>query len=94
VSLILVGILGLVIIFMFALLAFGFFREWLDPLSGRHCRTAYECFITIIHHGFVEGMYTVSWSWCVCVCVCASSPSSTMALSKACTRSVGVGVCV
>ncbi|XP_076454279.1 inositol 1,4,5-trisphosphate-gated calcium channel ITPR3-like isoform X3 [Babylonia areolata] len=58
VSLVLVAILGLAIIFMFSLLAFGFYREYLDSSNGRHCRTAYECFVTIIHHGFVEGMYT------------------------------------
>nr|KAG5691423.1 hypothetical protein BaRGS_016339 [Batillaria attramentaria] len=59
-SLILVGILGLVIMFMFSLVAFAFFRDKLDEKNGRQCTTAYECFVTIIHHGFVEGMYTVS----------------------------------
>ncbi|KAL8600021.1 hypothetical protein ACOMHN_057790 [Nucella lapillus] len=58
VSLVLVAILGLAIIFMFSLVAFAFYREYLDADNGRQCRTAYECFITLIHHGFVEGMYT------------------------------------
>ena len=59
-SLVLVAILGLAIIFMFSLVAFAFYREYLDNANGRQCRTAYECFVTLIHHGFVEGMYTVS----------------------------------
>ena len=59
-SLVLVAILGLAIIFMFSLVAFAFYREYLDSTNGRQCRTAYECFVTLIHHGFVEGMYTVS----------------------------------
>ncbi|XP_070173454.1 inositol 1,4,5-trisphosphate-gated calcium channel ITPR3-like [Littorina saxatilis] len=58
VSLVLVGILGLAIIFMFALVAFAFFRAYLDSDNGRQCRTVYECFVTVMHHGFVEGMYT------------------------------------
>ncbi|KAK7486477.1 hypothetical protein BaRGS_00022278, partial [Batillaria attramentaria] len=58
VSLILVAILGLVIMFMFSLVAFAFFRGLLEEDNGRQCTTAYECFVTLIHHGFVEGMYT------------------------------------
>ncbi|GFS18906.1 inositol 1,4,5-trisphosphate receptor type 1, partial [Elysia marginata] len=59
VSLILVAILGLAITFMFSLVAFAFYREYLDADQGRQCRTAYECFTTLIHHGIVEGMYSV-----------------------------------
>ncbi|KAK3766300.1 hypothetical protein RRG08_057728 [Elysia crispata] len=58
VSLILVAILGLAITFMFSLVAFAFYREYLDAGQGRQCRTAYECFTTLIHHGIVEGMYS------------------------------------
>ena len=59
-SLILVSILGLAITFMFSLVAFAFYRDILDSNDGRQCQTAYECFTTLIHHGIVEGMYSVS----------------------------------
>ncbi|XP_025079753.1 inositol 1,4,5-trisphosphate receptor type 3-like [Pomacea canaliculata] len=57
-SLVLVAILGLVFIFMFSLVSFAFLRDLLDDGNGRQCRTAYECFVTVLHHGLVAGMYT------------------------------------
>jgi len=70
-SLLLVGMLGMVIIFIYALVSFAILRErFLLSSLGRHCTTVYECFITVLHHGFVDSLYTVSltknryiWSW-------------------------------
>ncbi|ESO83880.1 hypothetical protein LOTGIDRAFT_236387 [Lottia gigantea] len=56
-SLILVGLLGLAIIYIYALAAFAFFRDVLDSNDGRQCNTMIECFITVIHHGLSDGMY-------------------------------------
>jgi hypothetical protein len=60
-SLLLVGMLGMVIIFIYALVSFAILRErFLYSSLGRHCTTVYECFITVLHHGFVDSLYTVS----------------------------------
>jgi inositol 1,4,5-triphosphate receptor type 1 len=60
-SLLLVGMLGMVIIFIYALVSFAVLRErFLLSSLGRHCTTVYECFITVLHHGFVDSLYTVS----------------------------------
>ena len=59
-SLMLVALLGLAIFYIYALILFAFYREWLWSASnGRHCRTIYECFVSVLHHGLVEGPYTV-----------------------------------
>ncbi|CAG2196549.1 unnamed protein product [Mytilus edulis] len=58
-SLLLVGMLGMVIIFIYALLSFAVLRErFLEASKGRDCTTVYECFITVLHHGFVDSLYT------------------------------------
>ncbi|KAK6195687.1 hypothetical protein SNE40_001061 [Patella caerulea] len=56
-SLILVGLMGLAIIYIHALAAFAFFRDLLDSNEGRQCDTMFQCFITVIHHGLSDGMY-------------------------------------
>ncbi|XP_070173522.1 inositol 1,4,5-trisphosphate-gated calcium channel ITPR3-like [Littorina saxatilis] len=56
-SLIMVGILGLAVLFIFSLLAFAFYRDRLDQDNGQQCSTAYECFAAVVHHGVPEGMY-------------------------------------
>lgn len=55
-----VALLGLAIFFCYSLVAFAFLREsFFQESAGRHCRTVYQCFITMIHHGFVDSPYTV-----------------------------------
>ncbi|KAL4219957.1 hypothetical protein ACF0H5_020368 [Mactra antiquata] len=58
-SLLLVALLGLAIFYIYALILFAFYRDWMwKSDDGRHCRNVYECFISILHHGLVEGPYT------------------------------------
>lgn len=58
-SLLMVALLGLAVFFCYSLISFAFFREtFLKEEAGRHCRTVYHCFITMIHHGFVDSPYT------------------------------------
>ncbi|XP_062567417.1 inositol 1,4,5-trisphosphate receptor type 3-like isoform X1 [Saccostrea cucullata] len=58
-SLLMVALLGLAVFFCYSLISFAFFREvFFQEAAGRHCRTVYQCFITMIHHGFVDTPYT------------------------------------
>ncbi|XP_048744986.2 inositol 1,4,5-trisphosphate receptor type 2-like isoform X4 [Ostrea edulis] len=58
-SLLMVALLGLAVFFCYSLISFAFFREsFFKEADGRHCRTVYQCFITMIHHGFVDSPYT------------------------------------
>ncbi|XP_078311676.1 inositol 1,4,5-trisphosphate-gated calcium channel ITPR2-like [Crassostrea virginica] len=58
-SLLMVALLGLAIFLCYSLVAFAFLREvYFLESAGRHCRTVYQCFITMIHHGFVDTPYT------------------------------------
>lgn len=50
-SLLMVALLGLAIFFCYSLVAFAFLRErYFLESAGRHCRTVYQCFVTMIHH--------------------------------------------
>ncbi|KAK3607291.1 hypothetical protein CHS0354_002916 [Potamilus streckersoni] len=58
-SLLMVAILGLAFFYIYALILFVSYRGWIWKESdGRHCTTVYQCFVSIIHHGFVGGPYT------------------------------------
>ncbi|XP_062589198.1 inositol 1,4,5-trisphosphate receptor type 3-like [Saccostrea cucullata] len=58
-ALLMVALLGLALFFCYSLVAFAVLREsFFKELNGRHCRTVYQCFITMIHHGFVDTPYT------------------------------------
>nr|XP_022345635.1 inositol 1,4,5-trisphosphate receptor type 3-like isoform X6 [Crassostrea virginica] len=58
-SLLMVALLGLAVFFCYSLISFAFFREvFFKEADGRHCRTVYQCFVTMIHHGFVDSPYT------------------------------------
>jgi len=59
VSLCLVALLGLAIFYIYALILFAFYRDWMwETTDGRHCTTIYQCFVSVLHHGLVEGPYT------------------------------------
>lgn len=47
--------------YIFSLILFAFYRDpvWLDE---RYCRNIYECYVSIVHYGFVGGPYMVSLS--------------------------------
>lgn len=59
-SLLMVALLGLAIFWIYSLIGFAFYRElMLKESTGRHCRTMYQCFVTLIHHGLVDSPYAV-----------------------------------
>jgi len=55
----LVALLGMAIFYVYALITFGFYRDFWPAVSGRHCRTMYECYISVIHHGLSNSLYAV-----------------------------------
>ena len=59
-SLLLVFCYGILIIYLYALVAFAFFRELHPHDEGLYCKNAYQCFVTYVHHGLVIGTYEVS----------------------------------
>ncbi len=67
-SLIWVAILGLVVLYIYALVAFAFFRASFDQENLQYCHTLYECVITIIRFGLVgdiDEVQTYSYSYSI-----------------------------
>ncbi|KAI0208429.1 Inositol 1,4,5-trisphosphate receptor type 2 [Lamellibrachia satsuma] len=56
VSLMWVFIYGLIIIYIYALFGFAFYRELFDAQTGLYCTTLYECSVTMLHRGFILGI--------------------------------------
>ena len=52
-SLIWVAILGLIMLYVYALLGFAFFRASFEPGQQLYCNTLYECSVTIIRYGMI-----------------------------------------
>lgn len=52
-SLLWVFILGLIFLYIYALVAFAFFRDMHDAEAGMHCTSMYECFINLVHKGMI-----------------------------------------
>ena len=52
-SLLWVFILGLVFLYIYALIAFALFRDLHDEGLGMHCTAMYECFINLVHKGMI-----------------------------------------
>ena len=48
-----------ILIFIFALISFAFYRELYSSESGLYCTTAYECLTTVLHRGLIVGTYEV-----------------------------------
>jgi len=57
-----VFIYGLIVIYIYALIGFAFYRELFDPTEGLYCTTVYECTMTFIHRGFIKGIIEVGKS--------------------------------
>ena len=55
-----VFIYGLIIIYIYALFGFAFYRELFDAQTGLYCTTLYECSVTMLHRGFILGILEVS----------------------------------
>ena len=59
-SLFLVFVFGMVILYIYALIAFALYRDIFDAATGHYCSTFYECMVTALHRGLIDGMYNVS----------------------------------
>ena len=55
-----VFIYGLIIVYIYALFGFAFYRELFNAEEGLYCTTLYECSVTMLHRGFIRGMQEVS----------------------------------
>ena len=51
---------GLVVLYIYALAAFAFYRMIFNAETGQYCFNMYQCFITSIRIGLIDGMYDVS----------------------------------
>jgi hypothetical protein len=65
-SLVWVAILGLVLLYIYSLVAFAFFRLSFVPDDFGYCRTLYECAVTIIRFGLVGDIDEVSLFCIIC----------------------------
>ena len=54
-SLVWVGILGVVILYIYALAGFAYLRDCFNPgdEDGVHCATLTQCFVTVIRYGLI-----------------------------------------
>ncbi|XP_074650375.1 inositol 1,4,5-trisphosphate-gated calcium channel ITPR3-like [Tubulanus polymorphus] len=59
-SLLWVGVLGIVIFYIYALIAFAFFRSLFNPADNWYCKNLFQCSITIIRYGLVGDMFEVT----------------------------------
>lgn len=59
-SLMMVALLGLAIFYIYSLILFAFYSDWMwSSDNGRHCGRVYECLISMVHHGLVDSPYAV-----------------------------------
>ena len=59
-SLLWVAVLGMVVFYLYALVAFAWFRDVFDPREQFYCGTLFQCTVTIIRYGLV-GDYDEVW---------------------------------
>ena len=52
-SLMWVAIMGVIVIYIYALIGFAFFRASFDTDESRFCSTLAECFVTVLRYGAV-----------------------------------------
>lgn len=52
-SLLWVAVLGLVIFYLYALVAFALFRDVFDPRNQMFCGSLWQCTVTMIRYGLV-----------------------------------------
>ena len=45
--------MGVIVIYIYALIGFAFFRASFDTDESRFCRTLAECFVTVLRYGAV-----------------------------------------
>ena len=59
-SLVWVGILGLVVFYLYALISFALLRSSFDANESMYCATLWQCTVTVIRYGLVGDIFDVS----------------------------------
>lgn len=59
-SLFWVAVLGLIVIYIYALIGFSLLRAFFDPTNYLYCHTLWQCTITVIRYGLIGDMFDVS----------------------------------
>ena len=59
-SLFWVAVLGLIVIYIYALIGFSLLRAFFDPANYLYCHTLWQCTITLIRYGLIGDMFDVS----------------------------------
>ena len=59
-SLLWVAVLGVIWLYIYALVGFGFFRSVFDPQNELYCASLLQCTVTIIRYGLVGDIDEVS----------------------------------
>ncbi len=59
-SLLWVAIMGVIVIYIYALVAFAFFRPMFDPDDEKYCSTLAQCSVTLLRYGGTEQLPDVS----------------------------------
>lgn len=60
VSLLWVAILGLIVIYIYALIGFAALRAFFAPGEYLYCSTLWQCTVTVIRYGLIGDMFDVS----------------------------------
>lgn len=60
-SLLWVFIMGIIIIYIYALIGFAFFRALFNPEDSLYCRTLAECFVSVLRYGGPGELTDVSY---------------------------------
>lgn len=58
-SLLWVAVLGLVVIYVYALIGFALFRASFDPEGNMYCDTLFRCTVTVLRFGLIGDMFEV-----------------------------------
>ncbi|CAC5357472.1 unnamed protein product [Mytilus coruscus] len=56
-SLLWVAILGLIVIYIYALIGFSLLRSFFDPSNYLYCHTLWQCTITVVRYGLIGDMF-------------------------------------
>ena len=59
-SLLLVMTMGIIIIYLYGLVAFAILRPIFDPSGELYCSTLYQCVISVLRYGVLGNMADVS----------------------------------
>ena len=69
-SLFWVAMLGLVVLYIYGLVSYAAYQSYFDdPGSGSHCRTLFQCVVSVIRLGLIGGGGLVTVSSCSIQCI-------------------------